>query len=484
MKKNAPFTLLLIIVAICFLLPNNNTTIDSWFYAASVKHHYDIFNNSHHLLYNFFALKTWQFLNFFYPISALKGILLLNAFAATISLILFSQIIKLAGYSSKNALILTAFCGASFGFLRFATDAETYILPLMWTFCSAYFYIKSDKHLYTALASFFAVIAVCTHQLQIWWALAMFIHIWFLSKRTLSSRLVFSSILLLIPLIYFQNYVMGRYCNISLAAFILGEYSTGGAGLDVSIKAMLLTFVNFFRTFLQVHGQIFFLVKKYPFLSIAVLATLTKIIIFIFLKRQEIIQIQKRSQPNNFALLFLLTFIFNLLFAFVSSGNAEFMVMLPFMMVAFTAYKYNILTHTRALMVVVFILIWNLFTGILPSSFENLTQTDVQSKLYINQPEAYFVFENKPQVENQVCYTKNFEIKDHFITADKISLYLDSGKTIYTDFGIKTTELSRASFLKKHTENEMLKNYKLIKTDSFQNLYGKNYIYLISKKDE
>ncbi len=484
MKKNAPFTLLLIIIALCFLLPNNNTSIDSWFYAASVKHNHDLFNNSHHLLYNFFAFKTWQFLNLIYPVSALKGLLLLNAFAASVSLFLFSQIIKLAGYSSKNALILTAFCGASFGFLRFATDAETYILPLMWTFGSAYFYIKSDKPLYTALASFFAVIAVCTHQLQIWWALAMFIHIWFLSKRKLGSQLLFSSILLLIPVIYFQTYVMGRYCNISVTAFILGEYSTGGAGLDVSLKALLLTIVNFFRTFLQVHGQIIFLLKKYPYLSLAVIASLIKIIIFVILKSREIIIIQKRVQPNNFALLFLLTFVFNLVFAFLSSGNAEFMVMLPFMMMAYIAFKYEVITHTRSLLIVLFMLIWNLFTGILPSCFENLTQTDVQSQLYINQPEAYFVFENKPQVENQVCYTKNFESNNHFITADQIQLYLDSGKTVYTDFGIKTTALSRASFLKDEQQNDILKNFKLIKTDSFQNLYGKNYIYLISKKDE
>lgn len=484
MKRHAPFTLLLIIVAICFLLPNNNTTIDSWFYAASVKHNYDLFNNSHHLLYNFFAYKSWQFLNIFYPLSALKGLLILNAFAATISLFLFYQIIKLAEYSSKNALILTAFCGASYGFLRFATDAETYILPLMWTLCSAYFYIKSDKQVFTVLASIFAVLAVCTHQLQIWWTLALFIHIWFLSKSRLSSRLLFSFTLLLIPIIYFQAYVMGRYCNISVAAFILGEYGTGGAGLDVSYKALLLTIVNFFRTFLQVHGQIILLLKKYPVIAIAVIATLIKIVIFLLLKSREIIQIRKRAQPNNIAQLFLLTFIFNLVFACLSSGNAEFMVMLPFMMVAYIVYKYDVITHTRSLLIVLFMLIWNLFTGILPASFENLTQTDVQAQLYISHPEAYFVFENKPQVENQVCYIKDFELNKHFITADKIQLYLDSGKTIYTDFGIKTTALSRASFLKNEEQSNILDNFKLIKTDSFQNLYGKNYIYLISKKDE
>lgn len=474
----------MLIVAICFLLPSSNTTIDSWFYAACVKHHYDLFNDSHHLLFNFFAFKTWQFLNFFFPISALKGILLLNAFAATISLILFSQIVKLAGYSFKNALMLTAFCGATFGFLRFATDAETYILPLMWTFCSAYFYIKSDKLLFSALASFFAVLAVCTHQLQIWWALALFIHIWFLTKRTIGSRLLFSIIMFLIPIIYFQTYVMGRYCNISIEAFILGKYHTGGARLDFSFKALLLTAVNFFRTFLQVHGQVIFLIKAYPFAAIPVIAVLFKIIVFILLKRQEIIQFQKRTIPNKFAILFLLTFIFNLFFAFVSSGNAEFMVMLPFMMMAFVVYKFEVITHTRFLLPVLFILIWNLFTGILPSSFENLTQTNIQSKLYIDHPEAYFLFENKPQVENQVCYAKNFELNNNFITADKIQHYLDSGKTIYTDIGIKTTTLSRAAFLKNEQQNDILKNFKLTKTDSFQNLYGKNYIYLISKKDE
>ncbi|MFM6982650.1 MAG: hypothetical protein ACKOXF_00860 [Chitinophagaceae bacterium] len=484
MKKNLPYAIILLIVVFCFLFPNNNTTIDSWYYAACVRHHYDLFNNSHHLLYNFFGYNFHQFLNVFSPVSALKSLQLLNTSASAISLFLFYHILKLIGCSLKNAAIITAFCASGFGFLRFATDAETYILPLMWTFLSAYFYIKSDKLLHTSLASFFAVIAVCTHQLQIWWTLALFIHICFLSKRTLKSRIVFSAILLLIPLIYFQTYVICRFCNVSFIGFIYGQYNSGGAGIDISFKALLLTFVNFFRTFLQVHGQLIYLAKKYPVTTIIVLIILLKMLVFLFLKRREILKFQNKERPGNYSFLFLLTFIFNLLFAFVSSGNAEFMVMLPFMLTAYIASNYNLIIYTRSLIIILFMLVWNLSTGILPSTFENISKTDLQADIYMQHPDAFFVFENKAQVENQVCYTTNFEFTNRFISADQIRLYLDSGKIVYTDLGLKTTEFSRASFLKKDDQNDLLKNYNLTKTDSFQNLYGKNYIYLISKKDE
>lgn len=484
MKKYLPYALLLLITVLCFLFPNNNTTIDSWYYAACVKHHYDLFNNSHHLLYNFFGYKFSQFLNVFYPVDALGSLQILNASASAISVLLFSQILKLIGYSPKNAVIITAFCASGFGYLRFATDAETYILPLMWTFCSAYFYIKSDKLIYTVLASFFAVIAVCTHQLQIWWTLALFIHVCFLSNRTLKSKILFSLILLFIPVIYFQTYVVGRFCNVSFLGFIYGQYSSGGAGIDISFKALLLTLVNFFRTFLQVHGQVFYLAKKYPVITITVLAILLKMLVFLFLKRREMIKFQKRELPGTYSTLFLLTFIFNLIFAFVSSGNAEFMVMLPFMMTAYIASKYNLIIYTRSLIIILFMLVWNLFTGILPSTFENISKTDLQADLYIHHPETFFVFENKAQVENQVCYITNFESGQRFLRLQDIGKYLDSGKTIYTDFGNVNTKFSRAALLKNSEENSLLNAYTLIKSDSFQNLYGKNYIYLVRKKDE
>jgi hypothetical protein len=484
LKKYSPYIALALLIVVYFSFPNNNLTIDSWYYAACVKFNFDIYSNSHHLLHNYFGLKTFQFLSLFTNSSALQSLQLMNASAAALCLIVFVQIIKLAGYSTRNAVLITSFCGATFGFLRFATDAETYILPVLWTLCSAYFYLKSENIVYTALASLFAVVAVCTHQLQIWWALALFIHLWFYSSRTLISKFVFSTLLLLIPFIYFQCYVMDRFCNVSFLGFLLGQYGTGGASLDLSLNALLLTFVNFFRTFLQVHGQISFWIAKYPYLSLLTIVALIKILMFIWLRRHDIIHFQKTKTNNTITIVFLLTGVFNLLFAFLSSGNAEFMVMLPFMLTAYMSFKYSLFIRTRFLLVAAFMSIWNIYFGLLPNCIDNLTKTDRQTQWYINYPEAYFVFENKPQVENQVCYQTNFDTENRFITIEDISKHLDSGRAIYTDVGLKTTRLSRASLLKKEQENVLLNSFKMNKVDSFQNLYGKNYIYLISKKDE
>lgn len=484
MKKQSPYIALVLLIVVYFIFPNNNTSIDSWYYAACVKFNFDIFSNSHHLLYNYFGLKTFKFFSLFSNISALQSLQLMNASAAALCLIVFAQIIKLAGYSTRNAVIITTFCGATFGFLRFATDAETYILPILWTLCSAYCYLKSENTVYTALAALFAVIAVCTHQLQIWWALALFIHLWFYSRRTLISKSLFSVLLLLIPYIYYLCYFTNAYADISIKEYVLGQYNTGGAGLDLSLSALLLTFVNFFRTFLQVHGQIYFWIAKYPYLSLFVAAALIKILMFIWLRRHDIIYFQKAKATTTITVVFLLTGIFNLLFAFLSSGNAEFMVMLPFLLTAYISFKYTLFIRTRFLLVAAFMSIWNVYFGLLPNCFDNLTKTDKQTQWFINHPGAYCVFDNKPQVENQVCYQTNFETKNRFITIEDIGKHLDSGRVIYTDMGLKTTRLSRASLLKKEQQNDLLKSFKMNKVDSFQNLYGKNYIYLISKKDE
>ncbi len=483
-KSLLPFFFLTGLFAVFFLLPNSNLTIDSWYYAACVKHQNDIFGNSHHVLYNYFGLQTWHFLNLIYPVSAVKALLIMNAFAASISLILFIQIVKLGGYSLSNAVIIAVLAASSFGFLRFATDAETYVLPIMWTFASAYAYLNSSTLVNTFLAGVFAVLAICTHQLQIWWALALFIHTWKFSGRGIKHGLLLSATLLLTPIIYFQFYVLGRYCNISFIGFLLGQYSSGGAGIDVSISALILTFINIFRTFFQVHGQIGFLFSQYITIASLVIVTFAGLIYLFFTKRQGILKIEKKKSNQRTELLFLLTAIFILLFAFLSSGNAEFMAMLPFLILAFLAFRYQLKFDNAILIPALMLLVWNLSTGIIPSACLDISRTNTQTIYYKQHPDALFVFENKAQVENQVCYIYGFEDQNRFIKLREIKQYLDSGKTIYTDLGNLNTKYSRAALLKNQEENELLNAFSLIKSDSFQNLYGKNYIYLVRKKDE
>ena len=484
LKPLLPCVLLTGIITVFFLLPNSNFTIDSWYYAACVKHQYDIFGNSHHLLYNFFGLQTWHFLNLFHPVSAAKALLLMNAFAAAISLLLFTQIIKLAGYSLSNAIIITVLAASSFGFLRFATDAETYVLPIMWTLASAYAYLKSNTLVNTFLAGVFAVLAICTHQLQIWWALALFIYTWKFSGRGAKHGLLLSAILLLTPIVYFQLYVLGRYCNISFIGFLLGQYSSGGAGIDISVSALILTFINFFRTFVQVHGQIGFLFSQYFTMAGLVIVTLLGLFYVFFTKRQGILKTEKSKTNQRIDLLFLLTAIFNLIFAFLSSGNAEFMAMLPFLIWAFLAFRYQLKFDNAILIPALILLIWNLSTGIIPAACLDISRTNTQTNYYKQHSDALFVFENKAQVENQICYNFGFQDQNRFIKLQDIKQYLDSGKTIYTDLGNVNTKYSRAALLKNSEENSLLNTYTLIKIDSFQNLYGKNYIYLVRKKDE
>lgn len=484
LKSLLPFFFLSGLLAVFFLLPNSNLTIDSWYYAACVKHQNDIFGNSHHLFYNYFGLQTWHLINFIHPVSAANALLLMNAFAASISLLLFIQIIKIAGYSLSNAIILAVLAASSFGFLRFATDAETYVLPIMWTLASAYAYLKSNTLVNTFLAGVFAVLAICTHQLQIWWALALIIHTWKFSGRGIRHGFLLTSILLITPLIYYQFYVVGRYCNVSFIGFLLGQYSSGGAGIDISIKALVLTLINFLRTFLQVHGQIGFLFNQYFVSSCLVVITLAGLVYLAFTRRQEILKIEKKNSNHRTAILFLLTAIFNILFAFLSSGNAEFMAMLPFLLIAFMAFRYQLTLDNTLIIPALIMLVWNLCSGIIPSACLNISRTDTQVKFYKQHSEALFVFENKAQVENQFCYLYGFEDQNRFIKLSDITQYLDSAKSIYTDLGNINTKYSRAALLKNHEENDLLSAFTLIKSDSFQNLYGKNYIYLVRKKDE
>src|SRR6185369_4699649 len=106
-----------------------------------VKYHQELLN-SNHLLYNYFGTYWFYLLKSVNPnIEAIVALNLMNAFAATVCLfLLYACLLKLKN-EKGTAFWLSLFCGVSFGFMRYATDAETYILPLMFSLTATYFFI-------------------------------------------------------------------------------------------------------------------------------------------------------------------------------------------------------------------------------------------------------------------------------------------------------------------------------------------------------
>ncbi len=482
---------------ICFLFlglvyaifQTQNAMIDSWYYAACVKHHQELFN-SHHLLYNFIGNYWFSLLKLVKPnIEAIFALNLMNAFAATACLFLLHSCLLKLKTEKIVALWLTLFCGVSFGFMRYASDAETYILPLAFSLLSTYFFIDQQTKRVLFFAGLFAALAILIHQLHIWWGLAMIIYLLREKPFKTANLLNFCLPLLLIPVTYLLVYITKESGPSTFIQFITGEYSKGNAALDFSLKALLLTIVNFIRTFIQLHGQIAPLFHHYQWPFTFLVCIIVFLIIAILTQKKPWFKPINRESTGDYSKLFLTAFLLHLIFAYLSSGNAEFMVILPFLMVLYFGAKYQFSNTAPLKYLTIIILMWNISIGIVPNAFLNTQKVTHQVEITRNNPNAYFLWKAKPLVENIITYQNGFNLKRNYInpkTLDTklVDSLLNANSAIYTDIYNQQQVLNRERLLNVIELDKTSRQWHLYPADSFDNLYGRNYIYLIQRRTD
>jgi hypothetical protein len=478
LKKNYGYTAFILLGVLFICLPNQNPNIDSWYYAACVKHGQNLIN-SHHLLFNIWGSLFHEFISlFFSKITTIQSLAILNSISATLTLIVLYRLLIKWGQSNYGALLLSFTAGVCFGFIRFATDAETYIIPILFSILSTYYYFKSKHYLHLGLSAFFAVLAVCTHQLHIWWTLAIYIGVIMDKEYTKNNKIFYTFILFSGVILYFLVYCFSS-SNFTFLNFILGEYNKGNAGLDFSLKALILTFINLIRTAFQVHGLMYHFALKHVLVTTIVLFLELFLIGFIFLKRKQLFQIKTVFDKKYSKNIFLFAIILHITFAFLSSGNAEFMAMLPILMAIYFAASFKLEPKKTAFLIPLVIIIWNIYFGLIPFRFENTNQVSAQTNFTQNHKEDYFIWANKPLIENILTYHRGFYENYNFTKTDSIANLLSEGKRVYTDLKNEQTNFSREAFLNKDLKAKTIEGFHLNKVDSFRNLYGINYIYQI-----
>lgn len=483
-KWNRYYIAFLTLGLVYLFLPTHNANIDSWYYAACVKHNTELWN-SHHLLYNGFGRLWYLILQFFYPkIEAIAALNIMNSIAALVCLFVLKACLIKLNTEKQTAFWLTLLCGVSFGFMRFATDAETYILPLLFSLIATYYFINFTNWKQLILASFFSCLAILFHQLHIWWGLAFIISLLLQKPLNIKNILRFSSVFILVPIMYFFIFKIA-FSNITFLQFITGEYSKGNAGLEFSFKNILFTAINFFRSFMQIHGNILDFIPS-DILFVLLLTIMVLLFYYLILKLKPWKTVLKTTNP--YKLLFVLAFTPHIIFAFLSSANAEFMVMLPLLFILYLGCSFQF-TNLRFLKIIVFVLfIWNLGFGILPQRFLILNKMNQQVEITLNHPEAYFLWQNKPLVENIITYKKGFNLHHHYIDTRNEKFHLSVDSLIEANQSVFMDDLvnplgRRADFYSDKYELN-LKNYELKVITSYKSFYGNNEIYLITKKRE
>jgi hypothetical protein len=139
----AAIPLLFFVIYLVFL--NNNSSLDAYGYASYVKQGENLFL-SHHLLYNAIGFLWVKFIELFGSFDTLLTLKAMNAALASASLLVLGIILKQHGFGLKKVCAWLCFVGSSWGVMRFATENETYIAPILFSLLASLYLLKHLKN--------------------------------------------------------------------------------------------------------------------------------------------------------------------------------------------------------------------------------------------------------------------------------------------------------------------------------------------------
>lgn len=477
------------------LLPNNNSTIDAYIYAANVKWNHDLFF-PHHLLYNIPARIIYSsFQAFGFELDVLQLMKIINAIVAGLVLSVFVKILKQLPIDRKTIAGLVLISGSSFGFLRFTTENEAYILPFFLSILSSYYFLlfqNKQKLLLITLSGLFSSLACLFHQIHVFWFVGLFIGL-FVYHRKAKFILFFILPGLLIPLVYFIAFHFGNNefmrAN-DLFSYILYDYYYGIVQVQFNIDYIILGFINLIRSYVQVHGMIIILIKKFLFLIIIISVSM-----FFLVKALLNFKVPKSKEQLNVCFLrtHMIIFVLQFAFAVFAGGNAEFMVMLPLLSLLVIG-SYLKLSSKFYKNLGISILIWNFCFAIFPNYFlDNKNNKQLINIIQI-QADDYFILSEDVLIQNKIYYHTGVPWNEQILQSPagykinsknkaKLSLKIDSllnkNRNIYTDCIDEPIIYNRAAYLSSNENVSFFKDYHTMKIDSFQTFAGTKYIYRI-----
>jgi hypothetical protein len=379
------------------LLPSVNHTGDSFYYANDIRSGNTLFL-PHHLLYNalYFLLAK-----IVCAANVIRFISLMNALFAIGCLCLMKEILSV--FSDKKTYVWTLiFLGSCFGFMRYATTGETYIVPLFFSLWASRTALFSKSVFLTGLI---AAIACLFHQIHFFWWLGLLFFILATSKeKRFKAFILYGIASCIVPIAYWLVFYFTENDSATIFDYILHDY-VHYSGVEFSIKAktFLLTPISFIRTFYQVHGYMLPLIQKFWFLAAFVLGSGALAILGCFRLKHCSKATDICFREKRFAQAHLIIFLLQLLFAFISDGNAEFMVMLPFALALFVFIRYRFQRfpmYTFALSV----FIWNLSFGVVPYHFLELIPEPAISRYVKSHSDEVYYLMDKHTVLMQLEY--------------------------------------------------------------------------------
>jgi hypothetical protein len=453
--------LIWILAALAFFLPNQNHSADAWDYAAALKHQFDLFE-THHLLHNLPAWLVQQVLvSASIKVEPIALMCLLNALYGVFVLQVLVTIFKRRGFSDSQIIPLVLLAGASWGMLRFMSENETYILPILFSLLGVNALEKSklnNSPLYQA--GFWFAFACLFHQLQVWWWLAGLITLLVASPKYVVSYLLPALVVpvtyLLVHFLVWEKPATAQALGESFFHVLVeGNLATVNFG-----NTFLLWLIGIGRSFIQMHGYFAILpgldLKWYLAFTLLPLALLYLVWQFWVTKKNA------RFTPIKLGWILPLLL---LAFCFYSGGNAEFLVGLP---IALLLWLQPTLEGNLLRNIGLWILAWNVSLGLAPLNRYEFQPFQQEAKFISENPDALYISDYSTEINAILIYQSGLNtylsrpgkdgVPSDSTLENDISTAFKQGKRVFTS-SLNKLPLSRAGLLA--NSNEWWKAYRL-----------------------
>jgi hypothetical protein len=512
------WAVMLLLTALALLLPTHNSTPDAWYYAACVRHGHELLL-PHHLLYNVVGWLCVQLLPA--SLDTLAALKVLNALAFGGFLLVLRSLLRRVGGAGAPVAGWLLLAGSSFGMLRFATENETYVLPLLLS-------LLASRNWWRAAAGetgwrgwlsagAWAAGAALLHQIHAFWWLGLLVGLlWARPVGRWVAAVLYSLPALLVPVAYAAA-LPSWQLPFTLRAFwefVFYELYHGHAGAAPSGRTLLLMGVSVVRTFGQLHGSTLALLQRWPLLAgVALLCVglMTAAGWQLWRRRMASAYLSsadfgEQSKPETLAYeateaaprrafrrTHLLILLLHLACALWAAGNAEFLVMLPALL-ALLLVRQPWPARPLALAGGA-LLLWNLTFGLLPAHLLRFTDTAPLLARLEREPTAWWLLSDPNLVLNQLHYRTGRPVGPPNIlpapallvqrpgqSAARLRAWLRrcqaASQPVYTDAldGPRLLDRARLTQGDDATQRQLLQGFRLVRVDSAATTFG--WVYL------
>jgi hypothetical protein len=352
------YSVLVLFFFLFLIFSSGFSTPDGWIYAASIKYHTE-FYHPHHLLYNAFG-----YVFCYLPAKAGADILaclkVMNSLFAVLALRAIQLIMIRLLKSESIAILISCLSGISFSFIRYATENETYIIPLTLGLFALYWYFRfmdSQKTVYIIFSAFLASLSVLFHLSYILWLVSLFAIL--LKMKRWKPVITWFTVSLIIPFLY-AVVIFSQYGNLetdSIYNYLFGTFES--VHFRINSTGLLFSAVNLVRSFIQVHGYMYNMINQNLLLVIPAFISL----IFFILSIRFLPSGFKRL-PKESHVIILIILLMGLL-AILADGNAEFMVMIPVLSFILLPLLFHV-SEKFLVRILAGMIMWNIAYGIIP----------------------------------------------------------------------------------------------------------------------